>query len=969
MNHENSPSKPGCWTDPAKANEHIKEMFVDIGQQTRIDLGQKPAERAVFRKLHGVASARFEIAEGLPEKYRVGVFENGKSYPTWVRFSSDTSPTSPDLGSTCGVAIKLFGVSGQKLLGEGETQDFILQNHPVFFVENSEQMAAFTTAGVIDRDYPAYLKAHPETAAVLDAMAKVETSVLDATYWSVLPYKLGEDAFVKYQLVPEAPLNTGLSDQSDYLADDLARRLRKDSVRFKFMLQIRTDPETMPLDKAMTEWPEVEMHHAATLVLERQDVLQEGQAAYGQQLSFNPWHSLPAHQPVGSLSDARKITYLASSEARHRANGILPNEPAVARCPFHSQPAPPSDCIVKAAIYPPIGVCRVGDSPEGMFYGPEVPDPIAREPGFYRDSEGRLKRQAARFRIYGLDARGRIVKELTAENSEIEWTVHLLNQKSAWYEFQLALDIPEAIAVPPSLLRNSTVSDRNRLVIDGEIASLKGADAKARPFKGSFMDEKVYLGEASTDALGRLTVLGGHGKSKSYNNSIAVTFANNETWHDDTSDGPVRASVKHEGVELAVEPAWVIVAPPDYAPMQKSVRTMWDLMRDVAIQGKTLVCPEIPSFREEIQPIFERLANLQWVNAGFLAAFGWKAPFDFSTTDWLARLADDSPANRGLRKSLYNQFRNYDFDGKSPKPWPYLYGDAMSIPPAETPRQNTELSQTQLNFLKCWAEGNFVSDYDPADTPKRSLEDYPLSEHGEVLTRAAMEFCLADAFHPGCEMTWPMRHASMYSSPFRLMHPHDPEQAPPSFGAQLTSDALSLPIGPVSGGQYPGGITRWMAVPWQTDTASCRSGYDKAYDPYVPTFWPARVPNQVMTLAQLAILGNPSASAAEKSDAFSYRPSWNTPLGLDKGYVHQINTMIGHFGEMGVVEVHELENSGDFPEKVQVADRNELIQWKDKQEQGVRLLHADRERDHRAGVQTTEDLDISKIQKVHRFVK
>ena len=42
-----------------------------------------------------------------------------------------------------------------------------------------------------------------------------------------------------------------------------------------------------------------------------------------------------------------------------------------------------------------------------------------------------------------------------------------------------------------------------------------------------------------------------------------------------------------------------------------------------------------------------------------------------------------------------------------------------------------------------------------------------------------------------------------------------------------------------------------MAVPWQTDTASCRSGYylgyGPRYDPYVPTFWPARVPNQVLT--------------------------------------------------------------------------------------------------------------------------
>ena len=57
---------------------------------------------------------------------------------------------------------------------------------------------------------------------------------------------------------------------------------------------------------------------------------------------------------------------------------------------------------------------------------------------------------------------------------------------------------------------------------------------------------------------------------------------------DDISDGPVTAEVVYEGVSLKVDPAWVICAPPDYAPMQKSVRTMWDLMRSVAVKSGML---------------------------------------------------------------------------------------------------------------------------------------------------------------------------------------------------------------------------------------------------------------------------------------------------------------------------------------------------------------------------------------------
>ena len=297
-------NKPDCWSDPKKAAAHIKEMFVEIGQKRRIQLGQSPAERAVFRKLHGVAAATFEVSPDLPEAFRLGVFAQQESYPAWIRFSSDTSPSSPDLDSTCGLALKLFEVSGKKLLGEADTQDFILQNHPVFFVNNAEEMAAFTTAGVIDKNYPAYLKDHPRTAGILEAMAKDEPSVLDATYWSVLPYRLGTNTYVKYQVVPETPKNDGLSDQTNYLAEDLIRRLRKGSVRLKSLLQIRTDPAAMPLDEATVAWPETEVLHAATIILHQQDICERGQSDYGQKLSFNPWHCLPAHEPIGSLAEA-----------------------------------------------------------------------------------------------------------------------------------------------------------------------------------------------------------------------------------------------------------------------------------------------------------------------------------------------------------------------------------------------------------------------------------------------------------------------------------------------------------------------------------------------------------------------------------------------------------------------------------------------------------------------------------------
>src|SRR6186997_1880559 len=87
----------------------------------------------------------------------------------------------------------------------------------------------------------------------------------------------------------------------------------------------------------------------------------------------------------------------------------------------------PDTRIVSAAIYPPVGVARVGNSQEDFFIGPEVPQPLPKQPGFYRDATGALKRQAARFRIYGLNAVGVPVRELIAGEALITWHVHLAN--------------------------------------------------------------------------------------------------------------------------------------------------------------------------------------------------------------------------------------------------------------------------------------------------------------------------------------------------------------------------------------------------------------------------------------------------------------------------------------------------------------------------------------------------------------
>lgn len=579
--------------------------------------------------------------------------------------------------------------------------------------------------------------------------------------------------------------------------------------------------------------------------------------------------------------------------------------------------SPDLSTIVRARVHPGIGIARIGDSEDEYLVGPETPEPEPREAADYKDATGALKRQAARFRLYGYDAAGQVVAELTAANAEIDWQVELANSKAAWYEFQVALDVPEAAdpdAAEPSYPRNRAVHDRDSLVIAPGPRSVTGCDTLGPAFDtGSFLGTPVYLGELRTDDAGRLLVLGGRGVSASATGAPPVTFANNEGWHDDVSDGPVTATVRIGGTSIPVDGGWVAVAPPNYAPALKSVRTMYDLLVDLYIQAGWLPEPEVVSFTEHVLPILTRLCELQWANHGFATAYGWGGRQHFLDPGYLAQLANPAAEFAEARQLVWNSCRNWDRDGESPVPWPWLYGDTMSLPPVSV-RQHSTLSATQYALLQRWAAGDFVADYDPdAPAAPTSLDQVPLALQPGTLDRAALEFCLADAFHPGCELTWPMRHLTMYSEPFRIRRRES--GAPPCMGPQLTYQNVTVEGGPLYE-QSPGDLTRWMAVPWQTDTASCRSGYTSslspAFDPYLPTFWPARVPNHVLTQADYDTVLDSSLPLAERREAFERRAAWLRFLPGD--YQLQLATMVTSFGKLGVVAAQPgPADSQDFP--------------------------------------------------------
>lgn len=600
--------------------------------------------------------------------------------------------------------------------------------------------------------------------------------------------------------------------------------------------------------------------------------------------------------------------------------------------------------IKSVSIYPAIGISRVGNSPDEYFIGPTIPGQPATDSDDFRDKKGRIKRQAAKFFIYALDGKGNILGELSEKDGvKIDWRAQVANKKSGWYNFDLALDIPAAmgkyntlgIATPdgdPILSRrrngNFQGKDRNFLMIEGGEQKISGKNKKGKNyrFEGKIGSKQtsVYLGELRTDEDGRLLFLGGLGKSATFNNAKLTTFANNDGWHDDTSDGPVDATVTlPNGKKLEAEGAWVATAPPNYAVGVEAITTGYDLLRDVAYREDEAREPKEPSFYKDIFPILKHFALNQWVNAGMSRDYGWGSGYDFENPEILQRLADKTDASRPFRQTIFESLRNPDFKKPESDAWPPVYGDGVAFNVnANDPRNWYAVTQLQYDVLAKWAKGKFITDECPEIPTWETMDP---AEQANGLTEAALSETLGGPFHPGCEFTWPMRNAEMYQKkkPFRIRRR---KNAKDDYGVAIDHDIAFAKGGPLDG-SAPGDLTKWMAVPWQTDTSSCLSAYKSFAGEYLPTFWPARMPNDVLTeesydtiqnkgLKEKKIKAFSPASRKKWLRGFIYDDEGNT---LDKEKDFGITKFTNEWFDVGIVLKKPLDADPKlFPKEVWV---------------------------------------------------
>jgi hypothetical protein len=323
-------------------NEAINKVINFELQILQRSVGQRrPVPRAQHPKHHGCVRAEFIIANELPTEFRFGVFgEAGKIFPAWIRFSNAREQDDQEPGGH-GIAIKLMGVAGERLLAGQEseqTQDFLLLDSPIFFIKNAPQFAEFDEARLKSEvswlgrlSVLHYFVKHPREAWILLQIEKKQSSnPLETQYWSATPYKLGTSA-VKYLVKPriDGPPIVAATPSRGQLRAAMKQHLETRDAYFDFFVQPQVDPREQPIEDATHHW-QTPAQKVATIRIPCQSFDTPAQMQFCENLSFSPWHGLTEHRPLGSLNRLRKATYLALSNFRHEQNHVPSFEPTPA---------------------------------------------------------------------------------------------------------------------------------------------------------------------------------------------------------------------------------------------------------------------------------------------------------------------------------------------------------------------------------------------------------------------------------------------------------------------------------------------------------------------------------------------------------------------------------------------------------------------------------------------------------------
>jgi hypothetical protein len=322
---------------PANEQKHIDSLIRELRAKMQRDYSNSRTLRDAHPKMHGCVRGDFSVEPNLETELSKGVFKQSRTFPAWVRFSNQNGTVSPDSKPDIrGVAIKLMGVEGARILPDGAlgtTHDFILISDSRFVTANVEEFDGLVKAlvgGTISIAW--YFLTHLRVARNLACSLRRHSNPLAIRYFSVVPSLLGDKA-VKYALTPSDVSQEAVqkNPSNDHLREAMVNQLSSRDAVFDFSVQFQIDPYKMPIEDPGITWDEARspFRKVARLTIPSQVFDTPERREFGDNLSFNPWRCLPEHRPLGGISRARRQVYKALSTFRHESNQALQNEPTV----------------------------------------------------------------------------------------------------------------------------------------------------------------------------------------------------------------------------------------------------------------------------------------------------------------------------------------------------------------------------------------------------------------------------------------------------------------------------------------------------------------------------------------------------------------------------------------------------------------------------------------------------------------
>ncbi|SDL52318.1 catalase family protein [Paracoccus chinensis] len=347
-----SPDVETVQPDEAETTRRIAEQMTYIIDRTHEAGGH--AVRSVHAKSHAILTGTLSVHEGLPPELAQGVFAAPREFDALLRISTIPGDVLRDSVSLPrGMALKLFGVEGERLPGSEEdtTQDLLMASSPNFqapdtraFLRSLKPVALTTeraewakvALSTILRPVERAIEAVGLHSAMLSALGGYKpTNPLGESYYTQVPLRYG-DHIAKLRLVPASDSFTALEgdridlDDPDAIRAAVIETLARQGGSWTLEVQLCRDLDRMPIEDASVEWSEEEspFQPVATLSVPAQESWSDARSAIvDESIAFRPWRGIEAHRPLGNIMRARRQVYPISAGHRSELTGCPIHEP------------------------------------------------------------------------------------------------------------------------------------------------------------------------------------------------------------------------------------------------------------------------------------------------------------------------------------------------------------------------------------------------------------------------------------------------------------------------------------------------------------------------------------------------------------------------------------------------------------------------------------------------------------------